>query len=66
MFVFIQIKKIKDATENFKNQQQFPSYTFVSETPRDIFPGNTGHLHQHFSGKKIGIEIPFRSGFEIL
>jgi hypothetical protein len=24
-----------------------PNYTFVSETPRNIFPGNTVHLHQH-------------------
>jgi hypothetical protein len=42
----------------------FLGNTFVSETPRDIFPDNTGHLHQQFSGIKSGVEIPFRSGSE--
>jgi hypothetical protein len=40
------------------------NYTFVSDTPRNIFPDNTGYLQQHFSKLSCGVYLPFRTRYE--
>ncbi len=58
------IRQFERYTHSARTYRHSVIYTFVSDTPRNIFPDNTGYLQQQFSKLSCGVYLPFRTSYE--